>query len=495
MLLFFWLTVIPRCHTICIVNNDLEIVMKSIFPIIVTALALAGCQTTGAQYSSAQSFNDSKEVSSVYPYDKQYERYKDVIKTPLRDFEVYDEFTLVNEEEWTKLTEYHNSYITGRWPEDRGKSDWEIRQGINPAKCIDSSKNFTTEAGPSTKTYDWHHVVASCTSILFGRFYNDPYKGAAELKEVMLYWYENDILKNMNQRESTLPKNVATNMSYAVMSKVGQMMGHFSLYHRYYNMTEQEYETIDKLFTEFVTTYNYYKSFDRKGDFTRTVCNLSGKSNTVRTTNDHCGSFNIRIATGATLYGLEFGNQTVYDYGIRRLEITLATFDKHHGYSSQMGRGTLAIGYARQIVGPLDQLTYAFDKAFDFDFANMELHRSTTPNKVYVQLLNFANDPSLFLHYKVTDKRGKQFKNYVKRIKERKASKQSVWDAFNLSEYYIHGGSLAKNNYEEIDIKRYHVGGRNLVRSGMSVERAIQIETSVLVGFNPYVLRDATNNW
>ena len=472
--------------------------MKTLFSIIAAGVVLAGCQTTGAQNSLSQpfeGFGSNTETSSVYPYDKQYEKYKNVIKTPLRDFKVYDEFTLVNDEEWIKLAEYHEKYITNRWDDYRGKIDWEIRQGIDPDKCIDTSKDFTTDAGGSSYTYRWQHVVASCTNILFGRFYNEPYKGSESFKEILLYWHDNDILNNMNDREAKISPNAATNMSYAVMSKVGQMMGHFSLYHRYYNLTEQEYQAIDELFTDFVTTYNYYKSFNRKGDFTRMVCNLSGKSDTVRTTNDHCGSFNLRIATGATLYGLEFGNQIVYDYGIRRLEISLATFDKHHGYSSQMNRGTLALGYARQIVGPLDQLTYAFNKAFDFDFSNMELHRGTTPNKVYVQLLNFANDPSLFGHYKILDKRGKQLPRYIKQIKAGKEDKTSVWEAFNLTEYYIHGASLARNNYDKSDIRRYHLKGHEFNKSGIRLESALQIEGSVLVGFNPYVLRDATNNW
>lgn len=436
--------------------------------------------------------SEGGSVSSLFQYDPQYERYKSLIATPLRDFKVYDAFTLVNEEEWEQLSTYHDQYITGRW-ELRGQTDWEIRQGIDPTKCLNSAKNFTTEAGGAKYDYEWQAVVAKCTNILYGKFYNEPFEGAKDLKEILLYWDENDILKNMNDRESTINANVATNMTYAVMSKVGQMMAHLSLYHRYYDLTEQEYLSIDRMFTEFVTAYNYYKSFDRKGNFTRTVCNLSGKGDTVRTTNDHCGSFNLRIATGATLYGLEFGNQTVYDYGIRKLEISLATFDKHHGYSSQMNRGTLALGYARQMVGPIDQLSYAFKKAFDFDFANMELHRGTSPNKVYVHLLKFAEDPSLFAHYHIADKRGKALPKYIEKIKKG-ASPKIVWEAFNLNDYYVSGGSLARNNFPD-KVQYYQLGGLGFMRSGCCQDHAMQIDSSILVGFNPYILRDATGNW
>ena len=441
---------------------------------------------------NSETNSEGQRISSRFQYDPQYETFKDIIATPLRDFKVYEEFTLVDEVEWKQLTAYHDQYITGRW-DLRGQSDWEIRQGIDPAKCLDSAKNFTTEAGGPKYNYEWQVVVAKCTNILYGKFYNEPYKGAEGLKEILLYWHENDILKNMNDQEATINTNVATNMTYAVMSKVGQMMAHLSLYHRYYDLTDQEYISIDQMFTAFVTTYNYYNSFGRKGDFTRTVCNLSGKGNTVRTTNDHCGSFNLRIATGATLYGLEFGNQTVYDYGIRKLEITLATFDKYHGYSSQMNRGTLALGYARQMVGPIDQLTYAFEKAFDFDFANMELHRGTTPNKVYTQLLKFAEDPSLFAHYPISDKRGSALPRYIKQI-EKGASPEIVWEAFNLNDYYVSGGSLARNNFPDT-VKYYQLGGLGFMRSGCCADHAMQIDSSILVGFNPYVLRDAIGSW
>ena len=441
---------------------------------------------------NSKTYSEDEAVSSLFQYDPQYEKYKSLIATPMRDFKVYDAFTLVDDEEWDQLSTYHDHYITGRW-ELRGQADWEIRQGIDPTKCLDSAKHFTTEAGGAKYNYEWQAVVAKCTNILYGKFYNEPFKGAADLKEILLYWHENDILKNMNDREATINTNVATNMTYAVMSKVGQMMAHLSLYHRYYDLTEQEYLSIDQMFTEFVTSYNYYNSFKRKGNFTREVCNLSGKGNTVKTTNDHCGSFNLRIATGATLYGLEFGNQTVYDYGIRKLEITLATFDKYHGYSSQMNRGTLALGYARQMVAPIDQLTYAFEKAFDFDFAHMELHRGTTPNKVYVQLLKFAEDPSLFAHYDIVDKRGKALPNYIKQIKKGK-SPEIVWDAFNLNDYYVSGGSLARNNFPDT-VKYYQIGGLGFMRSSCCADHALQIDSSILVGFNPYILRDATGRW
>ena len=61
--------------------------------------------------------------------------------------------------------------------------------------------------------------------------------------------------------------------------------------------------------------------------------------------NDHCGFIKLRIAVGATLYGLEFGNQIIFDYGIRNLEVTLATFVKQKAYTAQMHRGMMALGY------------------------------------------------------------------------------------------------------------------------------------------------------
>ena len=51
-------------------------------------------------------------------------------------------------------------------------------------------------------------------------------------------------------------------------------------------------------------------------------------------TNDHCGSFNARMATGGIIFGLEFTSQLAFDTGVRHLEIMLATFNKDAVYAA-----------------------------------------------------------------------------------------------------------------------------------------------------------------
>ena len=66
--------------------------------------------------------------------------------------------------------------------------------------------------------------------------------------------------------------------------------------------------------------------------------------------------------------------------------------------------------------------------------------------------------------------------------------------AFNLNDYYVSGGSLARNNVPD-KVQYYQLGGLGFMRSGCCQDHAMQIDSSILVGFNTYVLRDAIGSW
>ena len=142
------------------------------------------------------------------------------------------------------------------------------------------------------------------------------------------------------------------------------------------------------------------------------------------------------------LYGLEFGNQIIFDYGIKHLEITLGTFDENRAYSSQINRGMYALSYAIQIVPEIDKLDYAFQKAFGLDFLNMKTPHGVTPGEVYKELLLFANEPQRMLYYFYNngyggDRRAGDFEETIARIVAQKAKPSAVWGAFTLEDYYL----------------------------------------------------------
>ena len=125
----------------------------------------------------------------------------------------------------------------------------------------------------------------------------------------------------------------------------------------------------------------------------------------------------------------------------------------------------------------------------------MENLHGSTPNGVYVKLKSLAEDPSLFAHLPVTDDRGGDFKKSMKNfLKYGKRSNTQFWEAFNMADYYVFGGALARRNFPE-QAKRYQLGGAKFVKAGCCSSKAMLIQESISVGFNSYVLRDATNNW
>ena len=472
--------------------------MKVIFPIIAASFVLAGCQTTNAQNKVTQPFEEFARQEAKFAYDPQYERYASYIATPLRDFKVYDEFSLVDDSDWTSFKEYHQKYLQGNWDDSRGETDWNLRTKIDhPEKCEDSLKNFNTSAGKKENKKEIIKVTAGCKNILFQRFYNDQEKGIQPLANILLHWEEQNILTDIKTLNKKIRTKNYNGRNYAVMSTVGQMMGHYSLYHRMYNFTEQQHRKIDIMFTTFVTEYSYYKEFAKRGPAFANVCDLKNKTSAVRKgiINDHCGSWNLRIATGATLYGMEFANQTVYDFGIRRLEVTLATFDQKGGYSAQMTRGMMALGYARQFIGPFDQLEYAFKKSFNFDFANMKLVHGKTPNEAYVTLYEYAHNPVLFAHYPVLDNRGGDFRKAMALLKKGKGNYRMVWESFNLRDFYIIAPKFAKDNFPKKSRFFFWDNPERMRYAACCNNLATQIQVGHVVGFNPYILRDATNTW
>lgn len=437
------------------------------------------------------------QKNGLYAYNPQYENYKEIIETPLRGLKVPDNFTLVDDFDSFML--WHKQNTSRKWPDNRGVISFQTERGVKIDNCVDDAKTLIgtssiadgIEEGVATGddySKDYTETQARCTPVFLQRFLHRPKKGAQTYANILRYWDKNNVLTNINQTTKRLPTRNAerVNFTYATRSRVGDFMAHFALYHRLYDLSSDEIKSIDKMFTSFAMDYDYYSAFKSSGpNFART-CNL-GKGATVVPdgTNDHCGSANLRIAVGATLYGLEFGNQIIFDYGIRHLEITLGTFDENRAYSSQINRGMYALSYASQIVPEIDKLDYAFQKAFGLDFLNMKTPHGATPGEVYKELLLFANEPQRMLYYFYNngyggDRRAGDFEETIARIVARKAKPSAVWGAFTLEDYYLRGGKMALSYYP-VEMSKYLRFGSN----GMYM-------TNAGVGFNNLILRQAT---
>ena len=448
---------------------------------------------------AAVSWSNPGSTTGEYPYNPQYEKYKELIETPLRGKIVPENFTLVDD--FDAFMKWHDENTTGKWPDDRGLIRYQIEQGVKIENCVDNAKTLVntsaTSAGVSETlksdnyAFDYPKAQSRCQNVFSQRFIHNPVEGAKTYAKILTYWLDNDVLKNINKTAKSIAAKGSrrADFDYATRSRVADSMAHYALYHRLYGLDETQQKQIDAMFTNYVKTYDYYSAFKASGSHFARICNLgSGATVTPNGGNDHCGSVNLRVAVSATLYGLEFENQTVFDFGIRHLEITLATFDKNKAYTAQIYRGMLALGYARQIIAELDKLDYALEKAFGLDFVNMKTPHGVTPGEVYKELLTFAQEPERLSYYFKNngygaDERGGDFKAIIKDIKQGKLSPQALWEAFNLEEYYVLGSVMAQTYYPS-EFEHY-------LKSGNEAKRWL-VDGSINVGFNNLVLRQAT---
>ena len=461
-------------------------------------------QASALTFKSGEPLQSSSKITAApsvdtSPYNPQYEKYKDVIATPLRDLKVYEEFTLVDDAEWNEFVNYHNKWLKGNWGRNRGQADFVINQeGVNPDNCVHDVKNFDWTSLKKEWKYNVTKSVGRCMDVLYSDFYNNPSEGIEVFADLLMYWEQNNIFAKQQKRR--LPKGYSSSIAYAVYSLTGHMMAHYALYHRMYGFTQEQHEEIDTMFTNFVKTWDYYQFYRDSGSHFATVCDLTAPVGRVvsKGTNDHCGSQTLRIATGATLYGLEFGNQSVYDHGIMHLEIALATIDEIAGYGAHMNRGMYAIDYSIQFIAPIDQLHYAFDKAFGYNFLNMKNHNNRSPMDYYKTYMAFWKNPKLWINeYPVQDlRRLAEFEKIKTQVnKSKRASGNRLAGAAKKREIILHGPSLAKQAFPKLANYYFWQSPEKMRFAPCCDNHATEIHFPRMVGFNPYILRDATGRW
>lgn len=369
----------------------------------------------------------------------QWHQYRDVIASPLRGLTVPPNFTLVDD--WSSLMRVHSRRLTGDF--DEASHYYATR--IDFDKCVDDLSSTTSSDSSRSGQEGIVPVSAMCHAMLGERFNNNPNKYAGYYKRILLNWLDQSTLQNANrmQSRSANPNDYA----YALQSNVAKVMAHYAVYHRLYDIDEETHLAIVQMFEEFVATYEYYPAFRRMGPHYAELCDLRRPK--VTAGNDHCGSWNTRMAVGATMFGLEFESQLIFDKGVQNIEIMLAMFDHNAMYTAQIGRGREGLSYADQVNPAIDQIDFAIEKAFGIDFANMETVHGTTPGLVYQTMLTVAYNPSLMLPYYDADTdptaryRG-EFRDIVSEIENGQRPAQDVWEAFNERRYLMSAPGLAR---------------------------------------------------
>jgi len=383
----------------------------------------------------------------------QWSKYKDVIKTPMRDFVVPKTFSLV--EDWETFEAYQAEYITGRFPGDLGF----YKDDVDTTKCVNDLKHSTTTA--RLKRTRGPMVSQMCLNNLARWTLHNPEKGINAYKEILLHWTSSNQLQHASavarQSEAQRVKNKKEpSYAYVMRSLVSNIAAHYAIYHRWYNFDQTIHDKVIDAIEYFYTEFDHYGAFKNRGSHFAKLCNLKKPMRILREgTNDHCGSANTRMAVGGILFGLEFSNQAVFDAGVRHTEVFIGSMDKNKMYAAQIGRGLCAFGYADQMTPAIDAIDFALERAFNFSFSDMKNAHGVTPGETYANLYTVALSPDLAHPY--YDRRGQcdSYKNeyeiLIKKWKTGEVSDPSIYHgAWNLKRYIQRAPGLAKKYYPKL---------------------------------------------
>lgn len=450
-------------------------------------LVVSACQSTdeapaNTPVKASGAINGPKDLPN-------HKRYRNFIKTTLRDLKVTDEMTLVDN--FSSVLRYHRVHTKGKARENEGMVAFYSSQ-INFETCIPSLSStviLTDNNAPNAGSY-----TNFCHNMIAHRFLVNPEKNVSDYKIIIKHWLNNKTLESANKIQRSFGQS-SNDYAYSVSTNVAKVMAHFALYHPLYGFSAEEMENIEEMFERFAKTYDYYPGVANGGVYFTKLCNL--KNPTVPPgTNDHCGSYNTRMAVGATLLGIELGNQVIFDKGIQHVEVMLATFDSNKMYTSQIWRHD-GLSYADQVNPAIDQLDYALDKAFGIDFANLKNAHGVTPGEVYRHMWNVANNPSFLLPYMSYKKRlnpnyyantndynGQDMFNVIRDIETGEKKPEYIWQAFNERRYILSAPALAREFQPElwrkwknrVQFGDYDYGGH-------------------ITGFSPLILRNSTQRF
>ena len=223
-----------------------------------------------------------------------HKKYRDFIKTPLRDLKVTEEMTLVDN--FADVLRYHRAHTKGKARENDGMVALYSSM-INFETCIPSLSSTVVvrdNNAPNTGAY-----TNFCHNMIAHRFLVNPEKNVGDYKAIIQFWLDNKTLESANKIQRSFGQS-SNNYAYAISTNVAKVMAHFALYHPLYGFSQEEMQSIEEMFETFAKTYDYYRGVANGGSHFAMLCNLRNPT-VPHGTNDHCGSYNTRMAVGATL--------------------------------------------------------------------------------------------------------------------------------------------------------------------------------------------------
>ena len=433
--------------------------------------------------TSQQKFKKSRHI--------QHARYSKHIATPFRDLKVSADFRLIDD--FDSFMDIHKSELEGKLIDSKGFFNFRRNQGIDFNFCLDDLVSTTSKkANPSVGV---QNVTINCAQMISQRFLNNAEIGIKNYQKIILGWLDNGIVHNPNKFGEKLPQKMMNEWPYAISSNVPQILTHYALYHKLYGFSSSIHQNIIQMGESFYTQWDYYPLRIRQGSFMQKLCNLKSQYKVVVESNDHCGSYNARMATGGIYFGLEFNSQLAFDTGIRHLEIMLATFNKDAVYAAQAHRGICAVGYMKQFPPHFELVHYAFQKAYGIDFINTKNINGVTPAEAYLKLWKIAHDPleTVVKYWNGFDQmncsnNGKNQAAMVAQLKKDPSSYQDIWNGFNYADFLLSSPVLARQKLPK--------EWESLFNS--SSEKGNDIFQTVAggdwLGINPYLLQLALDN-
>lgn len=377
----------------------------------------------------------------------QHRRFAKHIRTEYRDLSVPADFTLIDE--YDDFMYRQNRLVAGKAGASTGWIEFQSAE-IKINECTNDLIATTTAMADKTGHHGLGDIAWRCYPMLAQKFLDNPRTGVTEHKQILLGWLDSGLLENINSFGRTVPARLMDEWPYAISSTVPRLLSHYAFYHRSYGFDVETHQKIVRMGEAFYRDWNYYPFLTRGRDFARQLCNLKSNVDVVVNTNDHCGSFNARMALGGILFGLEFNSQISFDTGIRHLEIMLATFDADGVYLAQAERGICAVGYMKQFVPTFAMLDYVFAKAFGLDFKNTKNINGSTPLQAYEKLWEIAFDPLQVVKYwnghdqLSCSGNGQTMRQMIAKLERNPSLYRELWNGFSPDEYVLSAPHFAK---------------------------------------------------
>ena len=140
---------------------------------------------TSQAFASTKWLNPG-EKSGLYAPNPQYENYKDIIKTPLRELKVPSDFSLIDDFE--SFIAWHDEFTTGQFPDT---IDWVAQlteKNVDVERCNDDAKQLSTTTALENATennwfnhnnvkYEFVQAQTLCANALAQKLMHNPTVG------------------------------------------------------------------------------------------------------------------------------------------------------------------------------------------------------------------------------------------------------------------------------------------------------------------------------